>query len=152
MFAGIRRRNECGMCGELTTACGKYCASCQGSINDVSREKRKIDIDQYVYAISVRGASDALVKFGYTRSIKLRLNTLQTGSPVALELLASCQGLRHHERSIHLHLARDREHGEWFRRTERSMAVVEAIFKNEILQFLAEHGPRGRTIKHLQRQ
>ena len=55
------------------------------------------------------------IKIGCSSSAWSRLATLQAGSPVALELLASFPGGVRRERELHRRFAPLRLHGEWFR-------------------------------------
>lgn len=57
-----------------------------------------------------------VVKIGFTKSHpKVRLSTLQTGSPVTLELLAYFDGDLELERALHCAFDELRWQGEWFR-------------------------------------
>lgn len=56
------------------------------------------------------------IKIGFsTYGGRRRLDQLQVGSPVKLELLAAIVGTKHDENALHLHFNRLREKGEWFR-------------------------------------
>lgn len=75
----------------------------------------------YVYFIAPEAVfirkEDALrvVKIGYTKSHpKIRLDALQTGSPVSLELIAFVKGDQSLERAFHEAFAPLRWQGEWF--------------------------------------
>jgi hypothetical protein len=65
----------------------------------------------FVYFIS--GADR--IKIGLARNVDLRLAGLQTGSPVALEILLSIPGDLSIEHGLHTRFAALRTHGEWFR-------------------------------------
>lgn len=66
------------------------------------------------------------VKIGYTSSGDAtgRLRDLQTGSPVVLRVHAECPGDISDERALHAALNAEREHGEWFRISERLSALI----------------------------
>lgn len=76
-----------------------------------------------VYAIA--GADK--IKIGVTANLETRLPTLQTGSPVRLELLACVPGGEKLERRIHKHLDGYRCHGEWFIADGLVLEVVEQM-------------------------
>jgi len=54
------------------------------------------------------------VKIGYSANVPHRMKCLQTGSPVALSLLAVKRGDRAREEALHTRFRRWRLHGEWF--------------------------------------
>jgi hypothetical protein len=54
------------------------------------------------------------IKVGFSRNIKERFSTIQTGSPVPLVLAATFDGDIIIERQMHALLASARSHGEWF--------------------------------------
>lgn len=61
------------------------------------------------------------VKIGYTSepTADTRLRDLQTGSPVALRVLAACPGQQSDEASLHRFFDEERTHGEWFQDWQR---------------------------------
>ncbi|MFH8692634.1 GIY-YIG nuclease family protein [Streptomyces anulatus] len=65
-----------------------------------------------VYVIGSPGSH--FVKIGFSKTPQKRLSTLQIGSPVPLTLLATFEGGRDLETSLHRHFASCRRHGEWF--------------------------------------
>lgn len=69
-----------------------------------------------IYAIGAQGTS--LIKIGSTRlSVATRLQTLQTGQPFPLHLLATvpvAANVRRIEQQVHRFLAQERRRGEWF--------------------------------------
>ncbi|MFF7147518.1 GIY-YIG nuclease family protein [Streptomyces griseoaurantiacus] len=62
------------------------------------------------YLVSVDGSQT--VKIGIAKDPKARMATLQTGHPMELSLLWSCEG--DYERELHEAFARLRVRGEWF--------------------------------------
>ena len=66
----------------------------------------------HVYLIGELDTSVA--KIGHSRSIALRLATIQAMSPVRLHVLAVAYGNRPIESALHKHFAAFRIHGEWF--------------------------------------
>lgn len=85
----------------------------------------------YIYA--VQGKLTRLVKIGVSVCPKSRLQTLQTGSPDWLSLIASWPGSRQDEKRIHQQFRVDRSHGEWFRGSR------------SLLKFIAEHNQSSGT-------
>jgi hypothetical protein len=151
----IHRGKRCKLCDRHHSLFDDYCQRCRDDLNTVSKQiqkERVMPSDQNVYAISVAGDPAALVKFGFSCSVSTRLNSFQIGSPVKLEVVAHCRGLRHHEKMIHRYLSRERAYGEWFQRSERTLQIIEAIAAGTIVSFLEDRGARLRVIKHLQEQ
>lgn len=69
-----------------------------------------------------------LVKIGFTTGLAIdRLASLQTGSPVRLRIIGTMRGTVLDEQRLHGLFAEEREHGEWFRPTERLLAWVTAL-------------------------
>lgn len=67
----------------------------------------------FIYYIAT--LSEDLVKIGYTAgSVHIRLQELQTGSPVILKIAASHRGTMRDERSLHKRFSEFRQIGEWF--------------------------------------
>ena len=104
-----------------------------------------------IYAIRAVGTD--YIKFGYTqdRSIKSRLDTLQTGSPYELQPLAFGPGDRTTEALIHMRLRRANAHhrGEWFMDCKEAQAVMWEI--NESAR-LAEQARAAKLFKHFTRK
>lgn len=75
-------------------------------------EEARVHPDQVVYVIGQHGSG--VVKIGTTSSLRARLRTIQTGSPVRLEVLWSCAGGRHLEAYLHDAFSPLRLEGEWF--------------------------------------
>lgn len=136
-------------CGNRIAPGMMMCHDCISAAFEKIRALRIKDkiVSGNVYAISVLGDSGAAIKFGYARTVADRLKHLQTGSPVILELLASCWAQPHHETMIHKRLVLSRSHGEWFTRTAEVMRVVEMIKANEIIEFLASKNGASKTCK-----
>lgn len=80
-------------------------------------------VPQHVYAI--RGAG--LVKIGRAVAPELRLDALQSGSPVMLELVGYVAGGHKHERELHDRFREYRSHGEWFREEGEVSEWVERV-------------------------
>lgn len=59
-------------------------------------------------------AENGLIKIGSTKYIASRFQSLCTGSPLALVLLATIKGDRAREFELHAKFAAHRQHGEWF--------------------------------------
>ncbi|MFF4732862.1 GIY-YIG nuclease family protein [Streptomyces mirabilis] len=71
------------------------------------------------------GSPDSpLVKIGWSDNPERRLRDLQSGSPVALQLLAVYEGGHYVEAELHRRFADKRVHGEWFDLGPDPVAVV----------------------------
>ena len=73
-----------------------------------------------------------LIKIGVAKDVASRLRTLQTGSGVALELLATVPGSYALERHYHDRFAVDRRHGEWFARSPELMDEIARLKKLDL--------------------
>ncbi|WP_371594732.1 GIY-YIG nuclease family protein [Streptomyces virginiae] len=71
-----------------------------------------LPVGSVVYLIGSVGSS--LVKIGVTTQLAARLRSLQSSSPVRLEVLWSTAGDRALETALHQRFADRRAHGEWF--------------------------------------
>jgi hypothetical protein len=86
------------------------------------------------------------VKIGFTAETNPngRLRDLQTGSPVQLRVLAACPGAQEDERALHDALAKERQHGEWFKISERVGVLIKFAETSGRLDgwqaVLADHG------------
>ncbi len=67
------------------------------------------------------------VKIGYSTSVQMRTDTLQTGCPLALELLTVIPGHFNLERALHYEFAELRIRGEWFRLEGPLRALVRKL-------------------------
>lgn len=85
------------------------------------------------YCIGIAADHLSAVKFGVSNCPGARLLSLQTGSPVQLELIGVVDGSRHLERMVHRYLVADRIHGEWFRRSTRTKELVELVRAGSLL-------------------
>ncbi|MDX0227156.1 hypothetical protein GOC26_23245 [Sinorhizobium meliloti] len=70
-----------------------------------------MSVQQHIYA--VRGAG--MVKIGRAVAPEIRFDTLQSGSPVKLDLVGYIDGDHACERELHDRFKCYRAHGEWFR-------------------------------------
>ncbi len=68
-----------------------------------------------IYFIQERGRPDALIKIGYTASLRKRLRDLGNGHGGELDVLACIGGDRQIEAALHRQFASLRAKGEWFR-------------------------------------
>ncbi len=94
--------------------------------------KRRIE---WIYFL----ASGELIKIGVSCDPESRVEGLASESPVPVELLAMIPGTRRLERVIHKRLARDRDHGEWFKATEDVKRIMQWYLRKY------EDIPRGRA-------
>lgn len=81
----------------------------------------KVESSQ-VYFIYSRDANK--VKIGHSTHPASRLKTLQTGSPVPLEILATIEGGENLERKLHERFTSAHSHGEWFHMSEEIDAFI----------------------------
>ncbi|MDP3768272.1 MAG: hypothetical protein Q8S13_09665 [Dehalococcoidia bacterium] len=73
-------------------------------------------------------SGDGAVKIGFTaRDMDQRFRDLQTGSPVRLMVILTVMAPRAFEPWLHELMAEDRVHGEWFARTARLHALIDAL-------------------------
>ena len=113
-----------------------------------------------IYAI--RAVGTEFVKFGVTNGLtpKRRLDTMQTGCPYELELLATCDGSTATEGFIHLmlHKAKAHHRGEWFKWGFDAETIVGMMKDGSLkiaerdVQFspLPKHRRLGRTLAYSQ--
>lgn len=67
------------------------------------------------------------IKVGYSANVSSRLQTLQTGSPESLTLLAQLSGNRTLERYIHNKFAHLKLEGEWFKPERELLAYIDEL-------------------------
>ena len=65
-----------------------------------------------------------LIKIGKSNNIKLRISSLQCGSPVRLSVVGALRGDR--ERELHERFAKLRSHGEWFKPNAELLSLLES--------------------------
>jgi hypothetical protein len=80
-------------------------------------------MDGFVYFIA---ANDA-IKIGYSKNVRLRLQTLQTASAIDLVLLGQVPGNVNFEQTLHERLAPHRRRGEWFQDCGMVREVVNEV-------------------------
>ncbi len=79
-----------------------------------------------VYFIGMKNS----IKIGKTVNLHARLKKLQTGSPVRLRVLAYIEGGADLELEYHSRFAKDRVHGEWFRKSDAIMDEIKRILSS----------------------
>jgi hypothetical protein len=81
----------------------------------------------FVYFVSVADfASDYPIKIGFTEKAgTVRLESIQTGCPYPLVMLATFAGTYQDESGLHRQFKADRLCGEWFKRSPDLMALIE---------------------------
>jgi hypothetical protein len=84
---------------------------------------------QKVYFI---GGDDGPIKIGRSENPLSRLRTLQCASPVKLRILAECPHDAIPETMWHGWFAEDRLIGEWFKRSDRLMGIIEGLRRDPI--------------------
>lgn len=73
-----------------------------------------------------------LIKIGHSRMVKDRLSNLQIGSADRLSLLGVTPGGREKERALHERFSSQREGGEWFRRSDELLDLIESECLGEL--------------------
>jgi DNA-binding XRE family transcriptional regulator len=100
-----------------------------------------------IYAIGVEGSS--LVKIGCTTgTVEKRLQSLQTGQPFSLHVLAAIPidtHVQRIERQVHAFLAQERRRGEWFDIAFDAEALAALVVR--AVQFVQQHEEEDQTPK-----
>ncbi|CAK7279212.1 GIY-YIG nuclease family protein [Streptomyces misionensis] len=91
-------------------------------------------LGQVVYVVGAEGL-DA-VKIGTTTDVGKRLSSLQTGLPLSLSVLWTCEGGRNLERALHEEFRAYRQRGEWFDLTRLGDPV------SVVHEAVCKHAPR----------
>lgn len=78
------------------------------------------------------------VKVGYSQSLKLRLDSLQTGCPFPLKVLAVIRAPSRVESAIHRYLDEWRSIGEWFHASPTVLHLVELARSGVLERIVAE--------------
>lgn len=86
------------------------------------------------------GADVGPIKIGCSHNPKARLKDLQTASPYKLRLLAILEDGGHEEAAYHRWFAADRLHGEWFQPSEKLLAEIADINRNQRIDFPPQKG------------
>lgn len=79
-----------------------------------------------IYAI--RAGDSGPIKFGVANEPLRRLAALQTGNAALLKLLVAVDVHEQNEKLIHRYLRGDRERGEWFAPTEKTLGLLDAMY------------------------
>lgn len=85
----------------------------------------------FIYFIGIKGEADGPIKIGKTSNLEQRLAAHQVSNHKELELLAFVECPRPIEEWIHKLFADDKIRGEWFKQSERLLALMEAASKGE---------------------
>lgn len=101
----------------------------------------------YVYFIRAIGVNK--VKIGYSVSPKWRLATLQTGSPLPLEMFGLCPGTPSTESDFHAKYANFHSHGEWFDLPEKEVNFLADRYGIAPIKAREERPPITEDGKHL---
>lgn len=70
--------------------------------------------------------SDDHIKIGYATDVAARIRELQCGNPTTLALIGAIPAKPADERALHRRFNTDRVQGEWFRRSDKLLAFIEA--------------------------
>lgn len=98
------------------------------SASDVAIASRT---DGFIYFVQGEGVS--AIKIGFATSPKVRLDSLQCGSPVRLKFIGLMHGTMDDEKRLHDRFRKHRLHGEWFSATPEIMheAALHAVEQSE---------------------
>lgn len=88
---------------------------------------------KYLYAMECAG----FVKFGVASDVGKRLSGIQTGTPLAVTVLAKIYCDTRIEKHLHRHLRALRVRGEWFQRSQRVQELIDLMSKGNVERFLA---------------
>jgi hypothetical protein len=67
------------------------------------------------------------IKIGVGANVIYRIAQMQTGCPYTLKLLKIVRNASHFEKALHAEFAADNLHGEWFRKTDRLLQVIDVL-------------------------
>lgn len=67
------------------------------------------------------------IKIGIASSVRNRMTAIQGNCPYRLRLIKRVPDAAHMERELHRRFAKDRLFGEWFRRTDELMALIDGL-------------------------
>ena len=84
-----------------------------------------------IYFLHCGLGDEDFVKIGYSKDIVGRIETLQPGTPIDLELVGRMPGTIQMEQAIHKHFSHLRKRGEWFHFTDELWDFVKATTRNE---------------------
>lgn len=99
----------------LTLKSGRVARLCGACFRKYSQQRASV----YVFRAGDRA------KIGFSTNVPARLKACQTGSPLPLSVWRVFEGGRELERELHERFADEREHGEWFRVSDRLRDFVE---------------------------
>ena len=88
-----------------------------------------------MYVYFVQASHTKLIKIGRTNDVYKRIRSLRTVVPDNVKLLGCVQEQTYTESSIHKMFATEREHGEWFRPSQR---ILKFIKEKAIVQDASE--------------
>ncbi len=83
--------------------------------------------DGTVYFVQAVGVGGGLIKIGKTDNLARRFETLQSHSPIKLQILTTTGGGMRREYELHEQFKASRSHGEWFEPTHELLALIEWI-------------------------
>ncbi len=97
------------------------------SLFQQSQTKSAVKSLTYVYFI--QAVDGGLIKIGKSEDPINRLATIQMYSPVKLQILAATPHLK--EKAMHKAFADERVHGEWFKPSDRLLALISEVAASE---------------------
>lgn len=67
------------------------------------------------------------IKIGIASNVASRIASMQSHCPYRLRLLKMVPGAAHLEQELHMRFVADRLHGEWFRRSDELLDVIDSL-------------------------
>lgn len=71
--------------------------------------------------------SERHIKIGIAANVRSRMTAIQGNCPYRLRLIKRVPDAAHMERGLHRQFAKDRLYGEWFRRTDELMDLIDEL-------------------------
>lgn len=130
-----------GGCGRAAVPGGGNSGSaCRFCVQHAQREAGK---SGWIYLVG--SSVPGIMKIGFTVDLQNRLRSLQTGSPVLLELIQSWPGWAADEKDLHRHFAARRAHGEHFLfdAADAAVTVERALLEHVRREHGCEEHPEG---------
>ncbi len=78
-----------------------------------------------IYFIQEQNNSEGLIKIGLSGKPQRRLKSMQTNSPVLLEIFVTLPGNEQLEEKLHEMFAENRIRGEWFKPSQKLIAFID---------------------------
>lgn len=100
----------------------------------MSPERAPLEDGKSARVYFVRCAAVQMVKIGFTRNpIAVRFHTLNTASPLELDIMGWCWAGEDFEEHLQVKYRRDHVRGEWFRLTSALREEIAALDRKRVL-------------------